>query len=226
MSGLDLSVLLPLIEPLAVVTGIGSVALTVGQRISNWPVGIVSSVLFLALFLSAGLYADTMLQALYIVLGVYGWWHWLRGGPRANDDLPVTPASNRLRIALVLATVAGTLVFGAFLDTATDSTVPYADAATTALSLVAQLLLTRKHIENWPVWIFGVNLPYIAIYLYKGLAVTAALQLVYIALSVAGWAAWRRAMAANRAAPASESASAALPVERLVPVPVDVEVER
>ena len=72
---------------------------------------------------------------------------------------------------------------------------PYPDAATTVLSLVAQLLLTRKHIDNWPVWIFGVNVPYIAIYLYKGLALTAALQLVFIALSVIGWRAWLRAIA-------------------------------
>ena len=42
-----------------------------------------------------------------------------------------------------------------------------------------------------------MNLPYIALYLYKGLAMTAALQLVFIALSVAGWVAWRRSMAAT-----------------------------
>jgi nicotinamide mononucleotide transporter len=65
------------------------------------------------------------------------------------------------------------------------------------LSITAQLLLTRKNIETWPVWIFGVNLPYVAIYLYKGLAMTAGLQLVYIALSVAGWVAWRRSIAAR-----------------------------
>lgn len=199
MTAFDPAALLPYLEPLAVLTGIASVALTVRQHIVNWPIGIVSSALFLALFLTAGLYADSMLQVLYVVLGLYGWWHWLHGGPK-GDDLPVTTASTRLRIALVVATVAGTLAFGVFLSSATDSTVPFPDAATTVLSLVAQLLLTRKHIESWPVWIFGVNVPYIAIYLYKGLAMTAALQLVYIALSVAGWAAWRRSMASRAAA--------------------------
>ena len=221
MTGIDLSALLPLLEPLAVVTGIASVALTVGQRISNWPVGIVSSGLFLALFLSAGLYADSMLQALYVVLGLYGWRHWLRGGPRRDDDLPVTRVPARLGAALIAAAVLGTLAFGAFLGGATDSTVPYPDAATTVLSLVAQLLITRKHIENWPVWILGVNAPYIAIYLYKGLAMTAALQLVYIALSVAGWAAWRRAMAAGRAGD-----EAGAPPRQLVPVAVEAEAPR
>ena len=101
-------------------------------------------------------------------------------------------------MVLILAAVIGTLAMGAFLDATSDSTVPYPDAATTVLSLIAQYLLTRKHVETWPVWIFGVNLPYIAIYLYKGLALTAALQFVFIALSIAGWAAWRSSMAARR----------------------------
>ena len=216
MTGFDPSALLPLVELLAVLTGIACVALTVRERISNWPVGILSSALFLVLFLSAGLYADSMLQVVYVGIGFYGWRHWLTGGPHGND-LPVTTASPRLRAALVLAAVAGTLAFGTFLDGATDSTAPYPDAATTVLSLVAQLLLTRKYIESWPVWIFGVNVPYIALYLYKGLAMTAALQLVYIALSIAGWAAWRRSMAA-RAAEVAGVVDADL---LLAPVPVE-----
>ena len=85
------------------------------------------------------------------------------------------------------------------------------------LSITAQLLLTRKNIETWPVWIFGVNLPYIAIYLSKGLAMTAGLQLVYIALSVAGWVAWRRSMAAHAVA-------GPLPGDlALAPVPVEAD---
>ena len=183
-----------LIEPLAVLTGIACVALTVRQRIISWPIGIVSSALFLALFLRAGLYADSALQVLYIGMGFYGWWHWLHGGS-SRDTLPVTSASTGLRVALVVGAVIATIAVGAFLDTTTDSTVPYPDAATTVLSITAQLLLTRKLIETWPVWIFGVNVPYIAIYLYKGLALTAALQLVFIALSIVGWIAWRRSMA-------------------------------
>jgi nicotinamide mononucleotide transporter len=194
-----------LIEPAAVMTGIACVALTVRQSIVSWPIGIVSTALFLTLFVRAGLYADSTLQVLYIVLGFYGWWHWLHGGPSTND-LPVTSASWRLRLALAGCVVLATAAVGAFLDGATDSTVPYPDAATTVLSVTAQVLLTRKLIESWPVWIFGVNLPYIAIYLYKGLALTAALQVVFIALSVAGWVAWRRSMRASTAADATRAA--------------------
>jgi nicotinamide mononucleotide transporter len=212
MTSIDLSFLVPWLEPAAVTTGIACVALTVRQHVANWPLGIVSSALFLALFLGAGLYADSGLQLVYIGLGFYGWWYWLHGGPR-GDDLPVTYASTQTRVGMTVGVLVAVAVIGTSLATATDSSVPYPDAATMVLSLAAQVLLTRKHIETWPVWIFGVNLPFIAIYLYKGLAMTAGLQLVYIALSVAGWIAWRRSLQATAA-----SGAGTMPGPELTPI--------
>jgi nicotinamide mononucleotide transporter len=193
-----------LIEPLAVITGIAGVALTVGQRVSSWPIGILSTGLFLALFVNAGLYADSALQVFYIVLGVYGWWAWLRGGPRGGE-LPVTTMSARGRAGTAAVALLAIVLVGLYLDGATDSTLPWPDATTTVLSVTAQILLTRKKIESWPLWILGVNVPYIAIYLVKGLALTAVLQLVFIALSVVGWAAWRRSLTAAQARPAGDN---------------------
>jgi nicotinamide mononucleotide transporter len=186
-----------LVEPLAVVTGIAAVALTVKQRVINWPIGIVSTALFLYLFVRAGLYADSALQVLYIGLSLYGWWHWLQGGP-TGDDLAVSSVSKRSLVIGFVLVVCSVGAVGAFLDASTDSTVPYPDAATTVLSVAAQILLTRKLIESWPLWIFGVNVPYVAIYVYKGLPLTAALQFVFIALSIAGWLEWRRSMLESR----------------------------
>jgi nicotinamide mononucleotide transporter len=186
-----------LVEPLAVVTGIAAVALTVKQRVINWPIGIVSTALFLYLFVRAGLYADSALQVLYIGLNLYGWWHWLQGGP-TGDDLAVSSVSKRSLVIGFVLVVCSVGAVGAFLDASTDSTVPYPDAATTVLSVAAQILLTRKLIESWPLWIFGVNVPYVAIYVYKGLPLTAALQFVFIALSIAGWLEWRRSMLESR----------------------------
>ena len=183
---------------MAVITGIAGVALVVGQRVSSWPVGIVSTALFLLLFVQAGLYADSALQVLYILLGSYGWWAWLRGGP-AGGELPVTTMSGRARVGTAGAAIVATAVVGWYLDGATDSTLPVPDAATTVLSVTAQILLTRKKLESWPLWILGVNLPFIAIYLVKGLTLTAALQVVFIVLSMAGWQSWRRSLATEPA---------------------------
>jgi nicotinamide mononucleotide transporter len=152
----------------------------------------VTSLCWFALFLQFGLYADSGLQVFYVAVSLYGWWHWLAGKPAADEELPVTHTPRRLALGLIGVALAGTLVLGLFLDRATDSTVPFPDAVTTVLSLIAYFLLARKHIENWPIWIFGVNLPFLALYLYKGLVLTAALQPLFIAVSILGWISWRR----------------------------------
>jgi nicotinamide mononucleotide transporter len=186
------------IEALGFATGIASVWLFARQHLAAWPVGIVTSLCWFVLFLLSGLYADSGLQVFYVGVSLYGWWHWVHGRSSTRVELPVTHTPSRLSLALCGVTVAATLAFWAFLDRATDSTVPLPDAATTVLSLVAYFLLARKHIENWPIWIFGVNLPYVALYLYKGLVLTAALQPLFILLSVRGWLSWRRDLRAVR----------------------------
>jgi len=189
-----------LVEWAGVLTGIACVWLTARQHIWAWPIGIANSALFVALFVPAKLYADAGLQVVYIVLGAYGWWHWLYGNPAARDALPVrrTP----IREAVVVAGVAalGFVALGTLLDRATDSDVPWWDALPTTLSLVAQYLLTRKYLANWAVWIFGVNLPFLALYAVKDLPLIAGLQVVFVGLSVMGWVDWRRSLDPGRSA--------------------------
>src|SRR3978361_377010 len=57
------------------------------QNVVNWPLGIANNVLFIVLFVSAGLFADAGLQVVYIVLALYGWWQWVAGG-EARSELP------------------------------------------------------------------------------------------------------------------------------------------
>ncbi|HEX5595536.1 MAG TPA: nicotinamide riboside transporter PnuC [Micromonosporaceae bacterium] len=61
-------------------TGMLCVLLVVRQHIANWPIGILNVLLLMVVFWSAGLYADSGLQIVYVVLGLYGWWHWTFGG--------------------------------------------------------------------------------------------------------------------------------------------------
>ena len=79
---------------------------------------------------------------------------------------------------------------GWFLDTNTDTDVPYWDAFPTAFSLVGQWLLGRKYVENWPMWIV-VNVVSVALFAYKGYYLTVLLYAIFIVLSVVGWKAWR-----------------------------------
>ena len=79
----------------------------------------------------------------------------------------------------------------------TNSTVPFWDAMTTAASIVAMWMLSRKYIEQWLVWL-AVDLITIGLYLYKGIPLTAGLYALYSALAVAGYLRWRKLAAQER----------------------------
>ncbi|HEX7164445.1 MAG TPA: nicotinamide riboside transporter PnuC [Trebonia sp.] len=178
-------------ELLGFVTGAASVWLTVLARIGNFPVGIANSAFFLVLFLSARLYADSALQAVYIVLGFTGWWQWLHGGA-GRSRLVVARSGWRLLAGCVAFTAAATwgltLLLGAVGDIA-----PFWDALTTALSLSAQYLLNCKRIENWAFWM-AADVVYVPLYAVKRLDLTAIVYVLFFAMCVRGVAAWRAAL--------------------------------
>lgn len=188
------------------VTGALCVWLVVRQQVWNFPVGIANNVFFIVLFVQAGLYADAGLQVVYIGLGVLGWYWWLRGGP-ARGELAVRRTPRAAWPLLALGCVAAAAVLTWVLTTWTDSTVAVADASTTAMSLTAQLMLNRKWIGSWGVWI-SVDVLYVGLYAYKGLYLTAVLYLLFIALCVQGWREWRRSL--DGARPVDGSAAEAL----------------
>lgn len=185
------------------VTGALCVWLAVRQNVWNFSVGIANNVFFFVLFIGAGLYADAWLQVVYLVLGALGWYWWLRGGHN-HTALDVKPTPRWGWPAAIVLVAVGTWLIWAVLSTHTDSTVPWGDAATTALSLGAQVMLNRKWIGNWILWIIA-DVLYVALYAYKGLYLTAGLYLLFLAMCFAGLTQWRAAARSDlRKAPLAE----------------------
>jgi nicotinamide mononucleotide transporter len=189
---------LELVELAAVVLGLTCVWLTVRQNIWCWPAGLGQVFLYIAIFYQVRLYSDMGLHAIYVLLGLYGWWHWLRGGP-AGGTLPVTrikpgPAARWFAVALL-----GTGALGGAMATYTDAALPYWDAGTTVLSLIAQWLLARKVLESWLVWI-AVDILSLGIYYSRALYLTMGLYGVFLILAIIGYREWRRSHAAARTA--------------------------
>jgi nicotinamide mononucleotide transporter len=177
-------------EVLGFATGAWCVRLVVRRSIWNWPVGIANNVFFLALFLNAGLYADSVLQVVFFTLGLYGWWAWLHGGV-SRTPLATSRLTGRQWPVVLTVTFAATIVIATMLARWTPSTVPWADAVTTVLSLVAVWAQARRKLESWWFWI-AADLVYVPLYQYKGLTLTAILYLGFLALCVTGLRAWSR----------------------------------
>ena len=179
-------------EVLGFGTGLVNVGLLVRRHILNWPLGILNVLLLMLVFWSAGLYADAGLQIVYVLLGAYGWWAWLYGGA-SRTPLTVRSTTRAEWLGLAVAGVVLTVGLWLFLDRLTGSTVPLADALTTALSLLATYGQTRKLVENWWLWI-AADLIYIPLYAYKDLWLTALLYIAFLVLCVLGLRSWQAAL--------------------------------
>jgi nicotinamide mononucleotide transporter len=180
------------LEALAALFGVVSVYLSVRQNIWSWPTAIVNVALYTVVFYQSRLYADMGLQVIYVVLSFYGWYQWLYGG-KNRTELQVSRTPRRVAFLLIVIGVAAAGSLGSLLHRTTNAALPYLDSATTATSLVAQWMMTRKLLENWLVWV-AVDVVYIGMFIYKSLYITAGLYLVFLILSATGYFRWRRSL--------------------------------
>ena len=183
------------LEAVAVIFGIISVYLGTRQNIWSWPTALVNVALFFALFLESGLYSDTGLQIVYFVLSLYGWYEWLYGGA-GRTAITVTRTSRRTWTVLAGIGVVVWALLGTITSRLPGTALPYVDAATTTVSLLAQWMMTRKLVENWLIWI-AVDVVYVGMFVFKGLYLTAFNYGIYLVLAVTGYIAWKRSLAAT-----------------------------
>lgn len=160
-----------------------------------WLVGFVMQALDIVLYYQKGLYADCGMEFYYIAMTIYGLWAWRFGkkhNQRADAPLPVTHFKRSLVLPWALATLAIWAVLWYWL-TQVGSTVPVADAFTTALSFVGIWALARKYLEQWLIWIV-VDVVTCALYFYKDIPFKASLYGLYVVIAVMGYRKWKRSM--------------------------------
>jgi nicotinamide mononucleotide transporter len=162
----------------------------------GWPLSVLASALYAWLFYASGLYGEAGVNVFFALTALWGWWQWLRGHRRAGDAAPL--AVVRLARAAwprwLLAQALLWLLCAAALARWTDSTVPWADGFVTAGSVLGTVLLGRKYLENWPVWLM-VNAASVALFFYKGLLLTVLLYLIFLVLAWWGWRRWQQHLA-------------------------------
>jgi nicotinamide mononucleotide transporter len=191
------------IEVFGAVIGIIYVFLEIRQNIWLWPVGILTSAVYIWVFFTGKIYADMSLQVYYLAISIFGWYWWVKGagqkkegenggkGEGATKELRVTRLKLRTGIILTLVFVLLYIVMWIILTRLTDSPVPVRDSFITSLSIVATWMLARKIYEHWYLWIV-VNFVSVILFLTRGLYPTVILYLVYCIMSFAGLIAWKK----------------------------------
>ena len=179
------------LEVIAFALALAMVACNIREIHWGWPLAAISSVLYCALFWRSKLYGDAALQVFFALVALWGGSQWLRG---RRDDGSALTISRLSRRGLLASLATGALLWpatGWFLKTWTDTDVPWWDAFPTAVSVIGQVLLGRKVLENWAVWLV-VNVVSVGLFAWKGLWLTTVLYTLFAALSVVGWRAWQR----------------------------------
>jgi nicotinamide mononucleotide transporter len=179
------------LEIVAFVLALWMVACNMRVKPLAWPLAIASSLLYAWLFGASRLYGEASLQLVFVAVSCWGWWQWQRGTDDAGRPLAVRGMSRREWLLAGALTAAAWPLLALLLARQTDSDVPWLDALATVGSVMGQVLLGRKRVENWLVWL-AVNVFSVGLFALKGLWLTVALYAVFAVLSVVGWRAWRQ----------------------------------
>lgn len=182
------------IEAVAALLGLVNVWLVVRRSVWNYPFGLIMVTLYARIFFDAKLYSDALLQIFFFAVQLYGWWNWSRSRAESGE-VRVLRLGPRQRLAWGASCAAAVLAWGAAMHSWTDASYPWWDAGVAIPSVAAQILLSRRFIENWWLWIL-VDLLAIGLYAAKDLWLTAGLYAVFLGLATWGLLAWRRAGAA------------------------------
>jgi nicotinamide mononucleotide transporter len=176
-------------EFIAVLTGIASVIFSRKENILVYPVGMISTGIFIWLYITHGLYADASVNLYYTVMSIVGWWMWSRktDGKKA---LAITESSKKeWGNAFIFFFICWLILFF-LLRHFTDSTVPVADSFTSAAAFTGMWLMNKKKLENWTWWII-TDLASIPLNYYKHLVFTSFQYLVFLILAVMGYITWQ-----------------------------------
>ncbi|MGA1381351.1 MAG: nicotinamide mononucleotide transporter family protein [Schleiferiaceae bacterium] len=145
-----------------------------------WPLGFLGTALSVAVLLDARLYAESLLNIVYALLALYGWFSW--------------GVARRSRLGSRGASVLGAVLLGAItgllMQQFTDNPRPYPDAALFAGGILGTWWQAERDRANWILWLV-LNLIGVGLYLDQSLNVYALYSAVMAGISVWGWVRWK-----------------------------------
>lgn len=192
------------LEIIAVVFGVVAIWLASKGEVVNFAIGLVNCLLYGILFGREGLYSGMILQAIYFVINLYGLYSWRKPQTKTDNALKIMWLTARERLIVVIVILLSGLLwgmgiwYGAQLLPANiqQPQYPFIDAILTTASIVAQILLTHKKIDNWVIWIL-VDIVYIGLFLVVGMYWTAALYIIYTAIAINAVREWNLLLSKN-----------------------------
>lgn len=183
------------LEYIAVFAGIGSVWFSRIENIWVYPVGLVSTLIYVYLSFTYHLIGEASVNIYYSVLSIYGWVLWARKDRQQQHVLHITYASKKewsMHLAFFLGLYLIIYFCLVYLKTAFyPGVIPLGDAFASATAYTGMWLMAKKKVESW-IWWIATNIASVPLYFVKGLVFTSFFYFVLLIMAFFGWAEWRR----------------------------------
>jgi len=175
-------------EAVSVVTGLLYSILAVRRTRWCWVAGGISSAILIVLAWQAKLPMQAALQAYYVGMAVYGFWHWSQdvAGAKAVTTWPL-----KAHLISCVAIVVFSALWSRYLATGTQAAWPFLDTLTTFGSLLATWLTAQVKLENWLYWIVFDAIS-VFLFVAQGLMFVALLMLIYLVIAAVGFVSWSK----------------------------------
>lgn len=149
------------------------------NSVHTWWTGIIATIAYGVLFFQNQLYADATLQVFFVVTGILGWVWWASNKELAKIQFE---APRNIGLGVLIAVVVAAL-YAALLHFNTDAYMPGPDSLVLTFSILGQILLMRRKVESWYVWVV-VNCISVPLYFSRGLTLSAALYTAFLAHAI------------------------------------------
>ncbi|MBR5603314.1 MAG: nicotinamide mononucleotide transporter [Bacteroidales bacterium] len=175
-----------IIELIAVATGLLSVWFSKRINILVFPIGIISVLLYVFLFIKNGLFANAIINFLYFAISVFGWWNWKK--QRTTEVLRVTNLNKKESVIIGFSWSVALFLIIMFAPKDISIRLDY---LTSILGLIAMCLTSIKKVENW-IFYIAADIILIPLCIYKGLYLTSLQYIVYTILAIMGYISWNK----------------------------------
>ena len=186
------------LELFAVIMNITSVVYAKRNNILVYPTGLIGTGIFVYILLNFSLLGDTIINAYFFSMSIYGWYFWSRKKDKVFVNQVSTINTNEIKYLFILAFSSLISIYFVYdyFDKWNNWTA-YVDNITTAIFFVAMWLMARRKIESWIFWIIG-DLITVPLYFYKGLTISSIQYIIFLILAVLGYVSWKKILDKNQ----------------------------
>ncbi|MCF6296992.1 MAG: nicotinamide riboside transporter PnuC [Flavobacteriaceae bacterium] len=210
-----------ILEIIAASLGVASVFFAKKENVLVFPIGIISTSIYIYLLSQWDLYGDLIINIYYTIMSVYGWYMWSKIiYSKKKEHISISRTSIKQKmIAFVIFTSASIFVifiyrhfnvmpndlnfkesinfaYGNLTSRNLEkfrTAIPFLDTFTTAAAFVAMWLMAVKKIENWNFWIL-TNIVSIPLYFVKGYGFTGLQYVIFLILAIQGYRVWKKSL--------------------------------